>query len=429
MSAHISYSSKNCVWTSSIMDPVRIGATVDPPYSQKCFYKFPKFCLSPGTDIEYIHMVLVNMLHLNVKLILYDSYAAVDNALDIGDIDINGLTYAYDPESIQRWHYTLPVFSYTIGLVVKTKITTNASSTFSLLYIFDYQLWLLLIATCTIVILYKIILTFVFKECPTATKSANLIYVLWFAIFSIILNLFGNLIAVDLMIPTTVIVTPFETVSELGEKLLTKQCRFVLLSVNENASEFYDTLINPTHSKNWSKIYQTAFIINPPLFVDSRSDIYETVNDHECMVGVDYTQVSGNSFYANYCGIETMTFIDEFTYSSYAYYFNSSNLKLSMDTIITSEAFYAYSNEVRKKYFPQRTSNCKAPRVTGVLNLSKFTDSFIILFFGITLSALIVTLQNVITLYRFRKRLRLTHTTLMKKKFSFDGLFSSNKIL
>lgn len=383
------------------MNTIRVGATIDPPYAESCYYRYPNFCFNPGYNIEFIYIVLSNMIGLNVHWVNYANYSDLDIALDNDDVDINGLVYAYDQDSTTRWNYSMPVFSSTIGLVVKTHIAVKESMQLLLLSFFDLQLWLMIIATSIFVILWKKMVTAILTKSAPSAKVANLLFVVWFIMFSIILNLFGNLIAVDLILPNAVTATPFQTVQELGGKLLNKECRFVMFKINENATEFYDVLFTPKHNKSWSENFRTAFEVNPPLFVNSKDELIKVVKDNDCMVGVDYAQLNGISYYDNYCGIKSLTFLDEFEFSYYAYFYRNPNLINLFDKVITTDSFYAFSQKVAQRYYPRATVNCKTITNTGVLNLSKLFDCFAILLFGIALSSAAFILQNILSLRKY----------------------------
>ncbi len=65
------------------MTRVRVAAAVDKPYSFKCFPSFStskSSCPKPGMEIEYIHMVLVHMMHLEIEWLMAGS---IDEMIDM----------------------------------------------------------------------------------------------------------------------------------------------------------------------------------------------------------------------------------------------------------------------------------------------------------------------------------------------------------
>lgn len=88
---------------------------------------------------------------------------------------------------------------------------------------FTGDLWLAILITTIIVLTLKIFST----RLRLKFKFTSLVSTFWFLIISILLNFYGNLIAVDLLIPDTVEVAPFESIEELVEKIQSK--RLVLL--------------------------------------------------------------------------------------------------------------------------------------------------------------------------------------------------------
>lgn len=282
------------------------------------------------------------MLHLDVEWVSFDTYYNMEKSLDSGEIDLIGATYAQEKSSIDRWaHYTSATFSYGAGMVVKTNLKSN-SSQHMLFSNFTVELWLTMLVTTVAVVSLKIFLS----RLQLQSKFTSLIYAFWFLILSIILNFYGNLIAVDLLIPDTVEKPPFESIEDLAEKLQSSQCRFVMLSSYKNSTEFYDNLLKPTHRKPWSNALRSSYQTNPPVYVSDRDELIKLVRLHKCWVGIDYIHLSGISYYSNYCSLKFFTFPDEIPFTRYSYYLKNSTVGQLIDNVITTDAFYAYTMQI-----------------------------------------------------------------------------------
>lgn len=359
---------------------IRVGGTVDEPYAYECFNKGFQWCRKPGIDIQYIYTVITEMLHLNISWVKYDSYPDMENALTTGEIDIIGITYEYDNSSIRQWRYTDTVSSYAIGLLVKTTLKSHDISALLLWSKFTIYLWLSILLICVVVVILKQIGTIL--KCYT-TKT---IHALWFFIVSILLNLYGNLIAVDLMLPDKVMTPCFDSIMELGEKILSKQCRLAMTEGTKDSTFFADELLQPKHNRIWAETFRTAYEKNPPLIVKDREELTEFVMNSDCLVGVDYFSLEGVNYYDYYCGIKFLYFSDDFASFAFGYYLRSERLTSIIDNVVTTDAFYGLSKSIKKTYFHKDKPQCERPKASGTLNIDKVLDGFSILLIGLLLS-------------------------------------------
>ncbi len=67
------------------MSTIQVVGLMDEPYSFSCFPFYSPLnytkCKRPGLEIEYIHMILVHMMHLEIQWVVASSYAEMTEVL------------------------------------------------------------------------------------------------------------------------------------------------------------------------------------------------------------------------------------------------------------------------------------------------------------------------------------------------------------
>lgn len=381
-------------------EPIKIVAYVDTPLVNECFDTHPNIsCVYPGYEIEYIYTVVNIMLGLPIKWIKVNSFAEVKSALDESKADIMGQSQFVSPKYIGRWYHPPSTTYDSLALLVRERYVIQ-TQVFILLRCFKWDLWSAIFIFSLLCLVVRRISNS-FGEVASRLENffinsvkkfchyfrTKIYFSLWFILVSILLSFYSNLIAVDLVAPERVKTVPFKSLPDLGQKLLTKECRFAILAKYLNCSEIYDILINPTESeKSWAPAFVKAYVTNPPLVVKDRKEMLDYVLNGSCIVGLDF--LSMDAFYSRtYCDLRILSYSEELPLLSYTFYTTSKLLKTKMSSVVLSESIRAYRTYLNNKYYLKGgiPVDCRTSRTVTVkpINIKKMQDCFYVLAAGL----------------------------------------------
>ncbi len=185
-------------------------------------------------------------------------------------------------------------------------------------------------------------------------NHGSVMQVVWALTLSVILGVFANLMAIGLVQPSRVRTVPFQTLAELGDKLLDKSCRFVLPTKHIEGEEFMDTIINATHNRPWAKSFRKAYINNSPRLTSDRDETMEILvnnTDLSCWVTLDYTTME-TYYKSRYCDIRFLSFPEEIKGRGYVFYYKEKRLfSPQIETVMATDSLMAYVHYLEKKYY------------------------------------------------------------------------------
>lgn len=222
---------------------IRIGATDEYPYVFPCFVDYPNRCSTVGSDLECIYSVLNGMLHLNIVWSDHRDFPELQSAFENDQIGLIGNTRILDWTSVRNESVTqTPVAYYLgIGFFVRSLPETTALNPFSR---FSWNLWVSIVITTSILLFMKrFIMKYKFAYVPL-----NIIFLLWAFFMSLIMGLYGNLLATDL-VTSNKFSTTFQDLNDLGEKLVNKMCQFVFFDKYVDSDDFR-IIFNPDNDKS-----------------------------------------------------------------------------------------------------------------------------------------------------------------------------------
>lgn len=211
------------------------------------------------------------------------------------------------------------------------------------------------------------------------------------------LNFYGNLMAVDLLHSSKQLTIKFNSMDELGDKLLKNECRLALYDVYSDNKEFLGTVLNPTrHNRSWAQKFRDAYKINKPIFLPSREELAALILNDSCTVGLDWVTIK-KYFTSRWCNLRMITYPEEREmFYQYTFYTTLPELRDAVNTVIDSDAFQAFPDILTNKYyFSGFMPNCENIETVYVnpLTLGKLQDGFYVLLTGIVISLSIVVYQ------------------------------------
>lgn len=380
------------------MAVVRLGAVADYPSVEDCFTSYPDSCKRPGHDFQFIYTILSQIMHLDVHLIEYKSYKDLFLALDQDDIDIIGDSLYYDEELFSPNWKPLFLFSQsTLGFVVKSEerkcAFTEQNSLFS---IFSWQVWLIIMMiTISFCFVKTIINRLNSNEALHAFGMFQRTLLLWSLIVSVIIELYGNLITVKTYL-TYYPTSPFGNLTDLGEKLLSKECKFVILDKYRYNPDINSLFFNVTHNRSWGTYFQKASHLNPPVLVSDRKDFANFISSEACFVGIDFIVDHPISFYSHLCNIEMKVFPDEIPSKRIVYYHKLRDKQLTgiLNDVVSSPSLMVYYPYLVKQYAVREDCVGTAKKELTSISLINLQEPFYCIF-GILFMLLVF-----ITVYR-----------------------------
>lgn len=379
---------------------IRIGSVVDEPYVTDCFDRYPKNCQRPGIETEFLYTLINDMIGFNVVWFKLQN-DQVQEALDKKDIDILGFTTGLVTTFTAKWSYTKPINYDSPGFVIKKKYKSLNNKELYLLKMFTWDMWISLLFLTVVAYSLKSIPTIV--SCcyfpPKTFFGIRFFIVTWFFILGIIINLFGNLIAVNLAIPNITEDLPFSSISELGDLVLEEKCKLITLNQFRNNSMFWFYFFNPDHTNTWADKFRSAYKSNPPMFVETRDEMVTVIsNSNPCIIGLDFASL--NHYYTNrYCRIKMIVLNYEFIPHMFVYYHQLDRFSPIFDSIINDATFLSYDDYLLKKYYfsiPMETCNNQSKIETESIPVAKIKDCFVILLVGFFVSLAIFLVHKCI---------------------------------
>lgn len=366
---------------------VRIGATFEYPYVFPCFDEYPKRCFKLGSDLEYMHTILNGMLHKNVVWNSYPTFKQLERALETNEIDLigNGLLLDVQHAANTEFQYTPAAYYLGIGFFAKA---SPAATTLNPISTFTWDLWVCLISLTLFLWWIKPLLN---KKCIITSVLFNGLFLIWCFTLTIISELYGSVLTADL-VTTKKVHSTYNGLSDLGDKLIGKQCRFIIFEKYVDIPDF-EIIFNPQLQYEWAKKFKAAFLTNPPIVVKDQSDIYTFVRNSSCVVGLDLLS-HDLSFFDHLCNIEVKIYPDDIPFMPYVYYHNLDiHTSLALDNVFSSDSFRSYPDHLVRIYNDIFPTVCEESDNRYTLTISKIYLCFAIYAAGITLSTIVHTLS------------------------------------
>lgn len=355
------------------VDVVRIGATVEPPFVMNCFEEYPEHCSKPGTDLLYLHEIFVNVFHIKIQWISFENFEQLESALLNNSIDIIGNTVVEmesDRSSDIEVYQTAPTAYLGPGFYVKTPPIIENTVNFSN---FTTDLWFSIILTTTFLYLLR---KFVKKLSKFSTTRivVDSVYFTWFITLSLLLEFYGNLFTVDLILAAQG--KPlFNNLLELSETLISKQCRLVLFERYLDEICF-QPILNPNNATDyWADSFKMVFEVNPPLTIKDDEDLFTYVrNSSTCFIGLHFANARLSSCEGD---IELLTFPD-IPFRPYVYFHNLQNWVRSLDAVFVTDPFMRLPNILLRDILYNSPSHCQTSPVAFAyeLTLNKLSSAF-----------------------------------------------------
>lgn len=395
---HFVFSYKNnmsCNKSKAPVNTVRIGAYVQEPYVYPCFRQYPdSHCSNVGTDLEYIYHIIFNVLHLQVEWKLYTNEKEAFTALDSDQIDLIGNTIVpgLKSNSNESSYETPPHLYWGPGFFVKSVSVAKPLNPFIYL---NWDTWFCIISTN--------ILLFVFNKCVFkfryrfAFVLSKIVTLLWCVVLLFVMEFYGNILTSDLI--TFDKLTPtFTDLNDLGNKLISNECHLVIFNQYMNDSDVL-AIYNPTQNKSWSEKFRTAFRVNHPIQVDTKTDMFAFVENSTCAVGLDYINPDIN-LYDFLCDISVKIFPDELAFHPFVFYHKLKELDQTMDSIFASDPLMELATFLVKRYskldLKQFSTSCLIRDESEFdIPLRKLSYCFAILIVGLLLSGFFLIFQSV----------------------------------
>lgn len=368
---------------------IRIGATDEHPYVFPCFTDYPERCPKVGSDLEYIYAVLNGILHANIIWSNHPDFPSLKLALENDEIDLIGNTRILHSKSIQNETLTQTSVAYHLGIgfFIKSfpvQITLNPVSRFS------WDLWVCIIFLTGSLLFIK---KYIFQKYKRASMALSTIFVLWSFIMTLIMELYGNLLTTDL-ITSNEFTTSISDLTDLGRKLVQKECQFIIYEKYLNSDDF-QIIFNPVIDKPWARDFKTAFRINPPITINNKEDLLPFVRNSSCLIGLDFVSYD-LSLFDNLCGIKVKIFPDDIPFMPYVYYHRLESYSTFINNIFASESFRALPAYLQKRYgytLPKDCLNTNS-NTKYLLTLSQLYSCFLILNVGLVASATIFLMKK-----------------------------------
>lgn len=322
---------------------------------------------------------------------MYNHFYELMNALNNDEIDMIGNS---DKPSLNldmngTVYQTPATLYWGVGLFVKSLSVEQTMNPFEY---FSYEWWLSVI---TVTACLQVCIRFINAKLRLTFASLKIVILIWFLFISLIMEMYGNVLTSNLL--SSEKEKPlFNSLDELGEKLLNKQCRYVIFDQYVNDSDIYEVYY-PEHNKSWAKSFRQAFKRNPPIEVKSKIEMFAIVQNSSCTVGLDYIAL-GMDQYEFLCSVEMKTFPSDFTFKPYGYYHRIKELNEAFNIIFASDPFQQLSNLLLKKYtkldlklFPKSCEN----EGNTQMSLLKLYPCFIILIAGMFCSFMATVCCNI----------------------------------
>lgn len=377
-------------------EQIRVGATVSPPFVLECFRYRQEQCAQLGIDLEYLYNLLVHVLHANVSWVAYDSFDDLTVALNNNEIDIIGNTLVVPTVKTNftdsALYHTPPSTFLGVGFFVKEQ--PRIDKAMNIFSAFSWDLWICL----TFITLFYLSLKKVISNHQVFYKSRkgiNFCYFFWFFVIALILELYDNLFAVELAVPTLRSDSVFKDLVDLGQKLVRKQCRIVVYDTYFYEEDFIH-IFYPTHAGDWANYFKLAYDINPPMMVHDKASWIQYIRNSSCVVGLDFVSYDDTGILENICGVEVKTFPAQIPFQPFVYYHKLHHLVPLFDVIFASDSFLKLSEVLLRKYIYTFEFQCKSFSSTNsyYLTVSHLYVAFVLWLGGLGLAGFMLLLQK-----------------------------------
>lgn len=357
---------------------VRVGGVLDPPYVNECFIDYPKFCPNPGMDIEFIYSVIVGIIQLNVSFSIYESRKEAIQALNNNVIDMVGNSLNLFEPTVMNFYRT-PTYTYE-ELAFIVYCDENSAMSSNIFTAFSMSLWISLSIISAVIFCLKIFLD---KSVLHLSKNVStFVYnTSWFLMSIFVIELYGNLLAVNL-IAHTENTNWFKDLDDLGKKLLNRQCRFL---IHETDKQFYVNIF-AKQNRSWTTSFVTA-LNGSSITVKNAEDVYNTIkNNSSCLVGIDVV-FPQTEFPTSFCGIDVLTFPSEIPILHFVFVHSMQSLSSILDNVFTTDAVSSFATVLKKKYsyVPNFQNECLKTNSNIQISLTSIGLCFIFLISGIFL--------------------------------------------
>ncbi|KRZ70389.1 hypothetical protein T10_11940 [Trichinella papuae] len=382
---------------------IRVAGYANAPYILPCFDKYPNDCNNPGPgiDAEFIYTLFSHIWQIPVVWIRTANRSQMHQALVDDLADVEAEASILDEEMTSRMQASPACHFDSLALLVRPKILSSANEFHTTSFV-QTELWALVaITTLSVYLMHRLSKRMSTGEVKLVEKEGGsilqalrfmrekLIYPFTFMAVLIFLNVYANIIAVNLVKKGTIKDFGFNTLDELAKLILNKRCRFVMQAVRRNDFSFNRFLLNPTARsvEPWTVTMNTAYKSNPPLYVATRQEIIQVVhNATHCFYGVDYYHL--RDFYKYHsCDLEMLSLAKYTPEQMFIFYYRSTALKELFGPMLSS-TMYVLFDKLMLKYFQQNsTLYCPQPLCTQVyMEPGKVQDCFFIVITGMLAS-------------------------------------------
>lgn len=310
---------------------IRAAAYIWDPWVRPCFVYYPRNCSHPGVEVMLIYKILT-ALGFSVEFHLAEDNEEVQAGMIAGLYDISAT-----PDVMDVARYMPAALTHTVPVIEEQPmfIVRNSYSgrfTDSMLFaVCEWQVWLVIFATLTAVLTATVLSkmlpkTHFVSPWYVSRKSSRLSKLVWSLGMSIVLGVYGNLLAIVLSNPPEVVL-PFRNVEEFSERLAKSECRAVIDKAAASPEEPVYQMLNPDSTNdtrlpfNFATIsnMRKAFKANPPFYVSGDEELVEAVLKHSCYVGLDF-KTTRRIYDSKFCGLSFIE-SDELPKRSYVYTF------------------------------------------------------------------------------------------------------------
>uniref|UniRef100_A0A5S6R251 Solute-binding protein family 3/N-terminal domain-containing protein n=1 Tax=Trichuris muris TaxID=70415 RepID=A0A5S6R251_TRIMR len=364
-----------------------------------CFYEYPNGCLDPGpgADAEYIYSIIRDVFQVPVEWVYANNYMEMRQILLNKSADLSGTSWTLEPEAIEGLWYTNVVIFDGIALLFRRDLK-DMSSQFHATLLLPLGLWILAFLCFLAVYTTSHLSQYMYRYFSFFKSNSmtigfvkllreKMFYTLCFLFLSIFFNLYSNILSVGLVKKHTKFVTNFKSLADLGQLLLEKKCKLVLLASNSQYNVFYRSLIHPEVQPllPWTAIFRQAYTVNPPLIVETVDELGNLVEDTEnCYIGVDFAETE--SFYeSRFCSIDVVPLGSVLQQERFVFLCNSPKLVEYLNVVILSSSFQQLAYVLIRKYDMENLTHvCEEDyRAANIdLNIGKTQDAFFTIAIG-----------------------------------------------
>lgn len=205
------------------------AATNSIPYAMPCFAE--SNCSYPGIDVEFLKTVMA-LANQRLNLISLPSNDDVFQAINNETVDITATTFPVQYDNSDKFSViNVPGMLFSLIFITK-KLNYFDASSFIILKLISPETWMIMLAFCAC--FYLNVTAFILKR-RKANAPVNyyherligLVGVLWFFLFSLILNCYANLLTLYVAVPKQIVTSEVKNVEDIINKLHDGSCVLV----------------------------------------------------------------------------------------------------------------------------------------------------------------------------------------------------------